>query len=94
MQKHHHRVLRSGKTLMAMAALVLLVSAVSHAQVSLDQLTKQPVVVDAGKKEKEKEKDGKKPVSVPEPSASVLLLLGFGMTGLVGYAVERRKRWA
>jgi hypothetical protein len=32
--------------------------------------------------------------SVPEPSADVLLLLGIGVTGLVSYGVQRRKRGA
>ena len=31
-------------------------------------------------------------VRVPEPSANVLLLLGLGVTGLVSYGVQRRKR--
>jgi PEP-CTERM motif len=33
-------------------------------------------------------------VRVPEPSANVLLLLGLGVTGLVSYSVQRRKRGA
>jgi hypothetical protein len=33
-------------------------------------------------------------VRVPEPSANVLLLLGLGVTGLVSYGVQRRKRGA
>jgi hypothetical protein len=79
---------------MAMGALVLLLVAVSHAQQSLDQVISQQLdtttglVVDASKKDK----DAKK--SVPEPSASVLLLIGLGVTGLGGYCVERRKRVA
>jgi len=28
---------------------------------------------------------------VPEPSTSILLLLGIGLTGLVGYSLQRRK---
>jgi hypothetical protein len=31
---------------------------------------------------------------VPEPDASVLLLIGLGVTGLVSYGVQRRKRGA
>jgi hypothetical protein len=31
---------------------------------------------------------------VPEPSADVLLVLGLGVTGLVSYRVQRRKRGA
>ena len=30
--------------------------------------------------------------SVPEPDASVLLLIGLGVTGLVSYGMQRRKR--
>jgi hypothetical protein len=78
---------------MAMAALVLLLAAVSHAQQSLDQVLSQKLdtttglAVDAASKvDKPKSK-----VSVPEPSTSVLLLIGLGVTGLVGYRVERRK---
>jgi hypothetical protein len=33
-------------------------------------------------------------VSVPEPDTNILLLLGIGVTGLVGYCLERRKRRA
>jgi len=33
-------------------------------------------------------------VRVPEPSANVLLLIGLGVTGLVSYGVQRRKRGA
>lgn len=87
-----HRVLRwSCKSFIAMVALVLLLAAVSHAQVSLDQLTTQTgLVVDAASKiGKPKPK-----VSVPEPSTNVLLLMGLGVSGLVGYCVERRKRSA
>ena len=32
--------------------------------------------------------------SVPEPSVNVLLLIGLGVTGLVSYGVQRRKRGA
>lgn len=34
------------------------------------------------------------PVGVPEPDTNVLLLIGIGVTGLVGYYMERRKRRA
>ena len=33
-------------------------------------------------------------VKVPEPSVDVLLLMGLGVTGLVSYGVQRRKRGA
>ena len=102
MHGNDHRGRGSGKTLMAMTALVLLLAAVSHAQVPLDQLTTQPLdttlglVVDTEKKDKDKDKDkgDKKPVSVPEPSATLLLLMGLGVAALAGGAVPRRQRRA
>jgi hypothetical protein len=33
-------------------------------------------------------------VKVPEPNVNVLLLIGLGVTGLVSYGVQRRKRGA
>ena len=61
-----HCLLRwSCRSLIAMVALVLLLAAVSHAQVSLDQLTKQKLdktkdlVVDASKSSKDKDKPPK-----------------------------------
>jgi hypothetical protein len=39
-------------------------------------------------------KDKPPKVSVPEPDVNGLLLLGLGMTGLVAYGVNRRKRIA
>jgi hypothetical protein len=95
MNGNRHSLLQSCTTLMAMVALVLLCAVVSHAQVALDQLTTQTLdtttglVVDASKVGKPKPK-----VSVPELSASVLLLMGLGVSGLVGFYVERRKRSA
>ena len=85
MNRNHRRRRWLCRIIVAMAALVLLMSAVSHAQLSLDQVVSQSQ--DASKKDKPK-------VSVPEPDTSVLLLLGIGVTGLVGYCVERRKRAA
>jgi hypothetical protein len=78
---------------MAMAALVLLLSAVSHAQQSPNQLITQTLntttglVLDANR-------PTKPVVRVPEPSATVLLLMGLSMIGLGSYYVERRKRRA
>ena len=94
MNGNHRMLLWSCRTLMGMVVLVLLLSAVSHAQQSLDQVLSQKVAttidlaVDASKKDKGDKK------SVPEPSANVLLLLGLGVLGLGGYCVERRKRTA
>ena len=79
-----------------MMALVLLFVAVSHAQQSLSALTTQTLDTTTGLVVDAASKIGKpKPnVSVPEPSADVLLLMGLGVSGLAGYYVERRKRWA
>ena len=33
-------------------------------------------------------------VKVPEPNVDIMLLIGLGMTGLVSYGVQRRKRGA
>lgn len=92
MQKNRHRVLRSGTTFMAMATLVLCLAAVrpAQAQVSLDEVITGTAAV--LKKPKPGPKPG--PKSVPEPDTNVLLLLGLGMTGLVGYGVHRRKHLA
>jgi hypothetical protein len=79
---------------MAMAALGLLVAPVSQAQVSLDQLSKQPVDSRTSEKDKPPKDKPPKGVSVPEPDATVLLLISLGVTGLVAYGVNRRKRIA
>jgi hypothetical protein len=82
---------RCGRPLMALVALVLLVAPVSHAQVPLsDVTTTTDLAVDALKK------PGPKPgpIKVSEPDPNVLLLLGLGGLGLVGYAVHRRRRAA
>ena len=76
---------------MAVVALVLLLGTVSHAKQSLDQVLKQKgdtttgLVVPASH-------SSKKTTSVPEPSIDVLLLIGIGVTGLVGYCVQRQKQ--
>jgi LPXTG-motif cell wall-anchored protein len=64
---------------------MMLVPTVSRAQVSLDQLTS--TTVDSLSKPVKK-------VGVPEPDTNLLLLIGLGVTGLVGYYVQRRKRAA
>ena len=89
MHGNHRRLLQSCRALMAMAALVLLVATVSHAQVTLDQLTTQ--TLDSATS---LAKPKPKPTSVPEPNASVLLLLGLGGVSLGRYWMERRKRVA
>ena len=89
MHGNHRRLLQSCRALMAMAALVLLLSAVSHAQQSLAQTldTTTSLAVTTLKPKP-------KPTSVPEPDVSVLLLLGLGGIGLGRYCMERRKRVA
>jgi len=67
-----------------MWALVMLLPIVSQAQVSLNQIVTQPI--DSALRPK--------PTHVPEPDASVLLLIGIGVTGLVGYGLQRRRRAA
>jgi hypothetical protein len=65
-------------------ALLMVSPIVSHAKVSLDQLTQETL-------KKDKDKGDKKPISVPEPSASVLLFVGLGMTGLAASYMKYRK---
>ena len=79
---------------LALVALVLLVAPVSQAQVSLDQLSKQPVDISTSEKDKPPKDKPPKGVSVPEPDATVLLLIGLGVTGLIAYGVNRRRRAA
>ena len=75
-------MLRFYGTILIMWVLVLLLPIVSQAQVSLNQIVTQPI--DSTLKPK--------PQHVPEPDASVLLLIGIGVTGLVGYGLQRRTR--
>ena len=63
------------------AALVMLSPVVSHA-------------AEPGTHHHEKHQQQHDAVRVPEPSANVLLLIGLGVTGLVSYGVQRRKRGA
>jgi hypothetical protein len=76
---------------MAMVALVLLLSAVSHAQEITTQrldTTTGLVLLDATRT------PGPSVRRVPEPSATVLLLLGLSTIGLGSYCMERHKRRA
>jgi hypothetical protein len=81
---------------LALAVLGLLVAPVSHAQVSLDEVVKGTVATTKASQDKppKDEKDKSPKVSVPEPDVNVLLVLGLGVTGLVAYGVNRRKRIA
>ena len=74
-----------------MWALVMLLPIVSPAQVSLNQIVTQPVDTTLGLVQNTAKP---KPTSVPEPDASVLLLIGLGVTGFVGYGLQRRTRGA
>ena len=88
---HSHRLRRwTCRGCLALTALVLLVAPVSHAQVSLDQITKTDLAADAQKKPG----PGPGPKSVPERDTTSLLLLGLGVTSLVASGVNRRKRIA
>jgi hypothetical protein len=68
------------------AALVMLSPVVSHAA--------EPGTHHHEKRHHEKHQQQHDAVRVPEPSANVLLLIGLGVTGLVSYGVQRRKRGA
>ena len=86
MQKKNHSILRAIGCSIFTAALVMLSPVVSH--------TTQP-----GHHHQEHAHHGHHQqqldhFSVPEPDASVLLLIGLGVTGLVSYSVQRRKRGA
>jgi hypothetical protein len=86
-----HRLRRwAWRILMSLAVLGLLVASVSHAQVTLDQVVTG--ALDATQSKVDKTKPPK--VSVPEPDTTSLLVIGLGMTGLVAYGVDRRKRVA
>ena len=86
----HHLRRWSCRILMSLAVLGLLVASVSHAQVTLEQVVTG--TLDATQSQINKTKPPK--VSVPEPDTTSLLMVGLGMTGLVAYGVNRRKRRA
>jgi hypothetical protein len=74
-----HRLRRwAGRSLLSLAVLGLLVVPVGHAQVV--PTTPLPTPTPTNR--------------VPEPDSTVLLLIGLGVTGLVGYYLDRRKHTA
>jgi hypothetical protein len=86
MQGENHSILRAIGASIFTAVLVMLSPTVSHAT--------QP-----GEHHHEHRLHGhnhqqRDYVRVPEPSANVLLLIGLGVTGLVSYGMQRRKRGA
>ena len=64
--------------IMVILALVMLLPTMSQAQ---GQLTQQGQPTQQGQ-------------AVPEPSPNVLLMIGIGVSGLVGYGLQHRKRKA
>jgi len=76
---------------MAMVALVLLLSAVSHAQ---EIITTQRLDTTTGLVSDANQTTRPPARRVPEPSATVLLLMGLSMIGLGSYCMERHKRRA
>jgi hypothetical protein len=85
MQGKSHARLRAIGASIFTAALVMLSPVVSHAA--------EPGTHHHEKRHHEKHHQHDA-VRVPEPSANVLLLIGLGVTGLVSYGVQRRKRGA
>ena len=75
MQGKSHPILRAIGASIFTLALVMLSPTVSQAQ--------------QGQNQQGQNQQGR--VSVPEPSSTVLLLIGIGVTGLVGYCVQRRR---
>jgi hypothetical protein len=86
MQGKTHAIRRAIGASICIAALVMLSPTVSHAT--------QPGTHHHDKRHHEKHQQHYDAVRVPEPSANVLLLIGLGVTGLVSYGVQRRKRGA
>jgi PEP-CTERM motif len=84
MQGKRHPILRVIGASLCTVALAMLSPTVSHAQPSC-----QP-----GTFCRDTHPQHPARFRVPEPSADVLLLLGIGVTGLVSYGVQRRKRGA
>jgi hypothetical protein len=78
---------------MAMVALVLLLSGVSHAE---ELITERVELVSTVDELATRSGSSSTPTRrrVPEPGATVLLLLGLSMIGFGSYCAERRKRSA
>jgi PEP-CTERM motif len=87
MQGKRHPILRAIGASMCTVALVLLSPTVSHAKYSQHPCQPGAYCRDTHPQHHER-------FRVPEPSADVLLLLGLGVTSLVSYGVQRRKRGA
>ena len=86
MQGNSHSILRAIAASIFTAALVMLSPVVSHAA--------QPGTHHHDKRHHDKHQQQHERFSVPEPNVNVLLLIGLGVTGLVSYGVQRRKRGA
>ena len=84
MQGKSHPILRAIGASMFTLALVLLAPTVSHAA--------QPDKHHHENRHHDQHDDHF--VRVPEPNVNVLLLIGLGVTSLVSYGVQRRKRGA
>jgi hypothetical protein len=86
MQGKSHARLRAIGASIFTAALVMLSPVVSHAA--------EPGIHHHEKRHPEHHHQPHERFSVPEPNVNVLLLIGLGVTGLVSYGVQRRKRGA
>ena len=89
MQGKRHPIRRAIGASLCTAALVMLAPTVSHATQPDKHHHAQTATHRHGHHHQKHDR-----VKVPEPSVDVLLLLGLGMTGLVSYGVQRRKREA
>jgi hypothetical protein len=87
MQGKRHSIRRAIGASMCTVALVLLSPTVSHAKHPQHHCQPGTFCRDTHPQHPER-------FRVPEPSADVLLLLGLGVTGLISYGVQRRKRGA
>ena len=81
MQGKNHPILRAIGASIFTLALVMLSPTGSQAQNRQGQQVNQ--------NQQGQNQQGR--VSVPEPSSTILLLIGIGVTSLVGYCVQRRK---
>jgi PEP-CTERM motif len=86
MQGKSHAILRAIGASLFTAAMVMLSPVVSHAA--------EPGTHHQEHRHHGNDHQHHDHFSVPEPSANVLLLLGLGVTGLLSYGVQRRKRGA